>query len=121
MEDGAPHGNHGNGFLAKAWHERTAKSMEVTIRLTASLANRFAKNEKVVTHRIESECDLLAFIEDIDREFPGIKSLLITDIRNIPDSINIYVNGENVRYLEGIKTTIHEGDVINVIPAAAAG
>lgn len=95
--------------------------MEVTIRLTAALANRFTKREKVFTRRIRGEENLLSLIEAMDSIFPDIKNALITENRSIPDSINIYVNGENVRYLEGVNTTIHKGDVINFIPAAAAG
>lgn len=111
----------GKSFWEPIKIERTLNPMEITLRLTASLANRFTKNSKVISHRIEKEENLLSFIEDIDRTFPGIKSALITENLDILDSINIYVNGENVRYLEGIKTPIHDGDVINVIPAAAAG
>ena len=95
--------------------------MEVTIRLTAALANRFTKREKVFTRRIGSGENILSLIEAMDRNFPDIKNALITENRSIPDGINIYVNGENVRYLEGVNTPIHKADVINIIPAAAAG
>ncbi len=95
--------------------------MEVTIRLTAALANRFTKREKVFTRKIGSEENLWSLIEAMDGSFPDIKNALITENRSIRDSINIYVNGENVRYLKGVNTTIQKGDVINIIPAAAAG
>lgn len=95
--------------------------MEVTIRLTAALANRFTKGEKIVTQIIAMEETLLSLIETMDRHFSNIKNALTTEDLSIPDSINIYVNGENVRYLEGLNTPIHNGDIINILPAAAAG
>lgn len=95
--------------------------MEVTIRLTASLANRFTEKNKVLTQKTVDEGDLFSLLEEIDMRLPGLKRALITESLDIVDSINIYVNGENVRYLGGVNTQIHEGDVVNIIPAAAAG
>jgi molybdopterin synthase sulfur carrier subunit len=52
---------------------------------------------------------------------PGIQAELLNKNKNISDSINIYVNGENIRYLEGIQTILSDKDQVSIIPAAAAG
>ena len=95
--------------------------MKITIRITAALANRFTEKNKVITHEIDNEAKLLALLEDLNMRFPGLKKALISKEGDIADSINIYVNGDNIRYLEGVNTEMHDGDVLNIIPAAAAG
>ena len=101
----------------------TAEKMnvsQVTFRLTANLA-RHTGNSKIVSCELKNDSDLLSAIKEIDRRFPGLKAALCTDDSEIADSINLYVNGENVRYLEGLGTSLKHGDIINIVPAAAAG
>ena len=49
------------------------------------------------------------------------KAIVCQAQQDIVDSINVYVNGDNVRYLQGLRTPLKDGDMINIIPAAAAG
>ena len=65
--------------------------------------------------------DLAAVLDDLDGKFSGIKLMIFKDGLEIIDSINVYVNGDNVRYLQGLKTPLKQGDIVNIIPAAAAG
>jgi molybdopterin synthase sulfur carrier subunit len=57
----------------------------------------------------------------LESGMPGIQAELLNKNKNISDSINIYVNGENIRYLEGIQTILSDKDQVSIIPAAAAG
>lgn len=93
--------------------------MKVTVRLAAALADFTQK--RIITCELDQGTDLLSLIDAIETEFPGIKPLLSTDDSQIIDSINIYVNGDNVRDIEGPKTVLKHGDQINIIPAVAAG
>ncbi|CCK78648.1 MULTISPECIES: MoaD/ThiS family protein [Desulfobacula] len=94
--------------------------MEITIRLTKSLA-RLNHDQKDTVRSLSDGCDLAKLIELLDQDMSGIKKTLINHNGDINDSINIYVNGENVRYLQGTGTTLSDGDHIGIIPAAAAG
>jgi molybdopterin synthase sulfur carrier subunit len=95
--------------------------MKITIRLAKALA-RHADNKKVIAcDLLEENKDLSAVIETLERQFPGLEALICDKENQISDSVNIYVNGDNVRYLEGLNTLLKEGDVVNIIPAAAAG
>jgi len=94
--------------------------MGITIRLTAKLA-RLTNSNKVIFYDLKGENDLRSLIDALDEKFPGLKSVLCDEEFKITDSINIYLNGENVRYLEGVNTQLKEGDSINIIPAEAAG
>jgi len=99
---------------------RTGQHQEITIKLATILA-RHCQNNKTIVCKSDNISDIFSVIDALDKKFPGIKSVLCTKQHKIADSINIYVNGENVRYLQGLNTILTQGDLVNIIPAAAAG
>lgn len=94
--------------------------MEISVRLTKALChlNRGRKEAVCTLPDGGSVADL---IDALDAEMPGIKSAVFDPAGGIADSINIYVRGENIRYLRGTATSLSDGDQVSVIPAAAAG
>lgn len=94
--------------------------MKITIRLAKALT-RFTNNNKVIDYEFDEKNDLGKVIDSLNRKYPGLKEALCNPEFEIKDSINIYVNGENVRYLDGLKTALNPGDQINIVPAAVAG
>ena len=95
--------------------------MEITIRLTNILATRFTENNKVIALKLEGKHSLVSLIDELGKKYPGFQTALQGKDGKIVDGVNIYVNGENVRYLKGLNTPLNQGDVINIIPAVAAG
>jgi MoaD family protein len=59
-------------------------------------------------------------IEDLEKRHPGVKDRLL-DEKGVRRFINIYVGEEDVRFLEGLKTTLKSGDQISIVPAIAGG
>jgi len=59
-------------------------------------------------------------IESVEAGNPGIRDRLLEgpDLRRF---INVYVNDEDVRFLEGLDTAVSDGDVVVVLPAVAGG
>lgn len=94
--------------------------INMTVKLATALA-RHAGNQKVLDCRLAENSNLTSVLNHLDSRFPGIKALIIKDGNQIADSINVYVNGDNVRYLQGVETLLKKGDIVNIIPAAAAG
>ena len=64
---------------------------------------------------------LNALIADLDSQFPGIKARICDDSGEIRNFVNVYVNGEDVRFLDGINTATSDGDEISIVPAVAGG
>ena len=62
-----------------------------------------------------------AVIEDLERQFPGLRDRLIDEGGELRRFINIYVNEEDIRFLEGAKTTLKAGDSVSILPAIAGG
>ncbi len=60
-------------------------------------------------------------IEDIERQFPGVKERLCDENGNVRRFINLYVNNEDIRFLKGVETELKESDVVSIIPAIAGG
>jgi len=60
-------------------------------------------------------------ITDLNTRFPGIQDRICESDGEIPRFVNVFVNGQNVRKLDGAATAVKDGDEIGVIPAMAGG
>jgi adenylyltransferase/sulfurtransferase len=65
--------------------------------------------------------DVAAVLADVDRQYPGFRSLVFGSGDAVPAHINIYVNKQEIASLEGIGTKVRDGDEVAVIPAMAGG
>ena len=65
--------------------------------------------------------DIRSLVDDLEVKFPGIKDRICDESGKIRRFINIYVNEEDVRFLEGDKTKIKDGDEVSIVPAIAGG
>ncbi|MBA2444311.1 MAG: MoaD/ThiS family protein [Nocardioidaceae bacterium] len=63
---------------------------------------------------------LAEVIQDVESGHPGIQDRLI-DGAELRRFINVYVNDEDVRFLDGLATAVADGDVVVVLPAFAGG
>jgi molybdopterin synthase sulfur carrier subunit len=132
MGSGVRHGRHGMKFATtvtkidvpaiqgQPGNDELGYLMEISVRLAAALA-RYANNNKVINCDLNDGDTLLDLVNALGKEYPGLKRVLCPGGGEIADSINIYVNGENVRYLKGLDTILKEGIDVNIIPSAAAG
>jgi molybdopterin converting factor small subunit len=64
---------------------------------------------------------LLEVIESVDARFPGFKSQVVGATGELHKFINLYLNDEDVRYLENLDTKVSSGDVVSILPAVAGG
>ena len=60
-------------------------------------------------------------IEALNAEFPGIKDRLCDDTGALRNFVNVYVNGEDVRFESGLETATKSGDEVSIVPAVAGG
>jgi molybdopterin synthase sulfur carrier subunit len=65
--------------------------------------------------------NILELIEDLERRYPGLKERLCDEQGNLRRFINIFVNDEDIRFLENEKTSLKDGDVVSIVPAIAGG
>jgi sulfur-carrier protein len=60
-------------------------------------------------------------IEDLERKFPGIKERLCDEQGRVRRFVNIYVNGDDIRFLSSLDTPVKDGDEVSIVPAIAGG
>ena len=60
-------------------------------------------------------------IIELQAKFPGIKDRLIDETGQVRRFVNVYVNEEDIRFLQNQETALKEGDEISIIPAIAGG
>ncbi|MCK5236891.1 MAG: MoaD/ThiS family protein [Deltaproteobacteria bacterium] len=65
--------------------------------------------------------DVAAVIEDLEANHPGLKERICEDNGSLRKFVNLYLNDEDIRFKEDLKTTLSDGDELSIIPAIAGG
>jgi len=60
-------------------------------------------------------------IDILEKNFSGVKDLVYDKNGELADSINIYINGDNIRDLNGVGSSLKETDEVNIMTGFAAG
>ena len=91
--------------------------MSVTVRIPTPL--RKLTNELDV---VSGDGDtLMACINTLEGQYPGLKERLCDEAGELRRFVNVYVNGEDVRFLAGLNTALKAGDEVSIVPAVAGG
>ena len=93
------------------------EKMDVHVRIPAPL-KKFAGEQEVIKSQGETVGEVLQWLADA---YPGLKERLKDEKGEVRRFINIYVNNEDIRFIQDLKTPLKEGDQISIIPAIAGG
>ena len=91
--------------------------MSVTVRVPTPLRRVTNGQDRV---SVEGT-NLNEIIASLEAQYPGIKERLCDKLGEMRNFVNIYVNGEDVRFLDGLTTATKSGDEISIVPAVAGG
>ena len=91
--------------------------MSVNVRIPTPI-RRVTNGKDKVTVSGET---LKQIIDAMEAQYPGVKARLCDDKGDLRSFVNIYINGEDVRFLSGIESPLSPGDEISIIPAVAGG
>jgi len=91
--------------------------MSIKIIIPAAL-RQFAENRDSVKLSGQNIGELL---DKLMQKFPNMKKHLFSEDGQIRNFVNVYVNDDDIRYLENNATQLKEGDVISIIPSVAGG
>ena len=91
--------------------------MGVTVRIPTPLRRMTGGADKV---ELEVS-DLSQMIERLEAAYPGVKERLLDEEGELRYFVNIYVNGEDIRFDQGLNTAIKSGDEVSIVPAVAGG
>jgi len=91
--------------------------MSVKVRIPTPL-------QKLTGNQTEVECvgeDIRDLVDNLEKTYPGIKARLCDENGNLRRFINFFVNDKDIRFLQGDKTQLEDGDEVSIIPAIAGG
>ena len=91
--------------------------MAVTVRIPTTLR---PLSGGVPTVAVEGGT-LAAVISSLDAVHPGFGDRLLDEQGNLRRFVNVFVDDDDVRYLDGLKTVVPDGQVVSIIPAVAGG
>jgi molybdopterin converting factor small subunit len=90
--------------------------MPVEVRVPTILRT-YTAGEKVVS---ADGTSLHAVVQDLDSRYPGIAGRIVDD-SGLKRFVNVYLNDEDVRFLDGLQTPVADADSITILPAVAGG
>lgn len=91
--------------------------MGVTVRIPTPL-RRMTNGQS----KLEMDPSTLSvMIDSLESSYPGFKERLVDENGDLRYFVNIYLNGEDVRFLQGLDTSTSSGDEISIVPAVAGG
>lgn len=88
-----------------------------TVRIPAPL-RKLTGDQRVVQ---ASGATLVDLVADLERRFPGIKGRIMNADGQVHSFVNIFVDDQDVRFLQGLATPLREEAEIAIIPAMAGG
>ena len=91
--------------------------MPVTVRIPTPL-RKLTNDEELVTVEAATIGDA---ISELQTKYPGIRERLVDDSGEVRRFVNIYVNEEDISFLQNKATPIKDGDEVSIIPAIAGG
>jgi molybdopterin synthase sulfur carrier subunit len=92
-------------------------AVAVDVRLPTVLRPQ-AGGQSTVTVKGSTIGDVL---RELVSEFPGMSGQLLNEDGSLHRFVNVYVNDDDVRYLESLDTPVKEGDEVSLLPAVAGG
>jgi len=60
-------------------------------------------------------------VNDLEKNYPGIKERICDEEGRVRRFVNIFVNGDDIRFLNNLDTAVKDGDEISIVPAIAGG
>ena len=91
--------------------------MPISVRIPTPL-RKFTGGAESVT---ASGATVAAIVQDVEGRHPGLKERICDDAGKVRRFVNLYVNGEDIRFLSSLDTPVKDGDEISIVPAIAGG
>ena len=88
-----------------------------TIRIPTPLRKLTNNQEEVIA----SGATLGAILEELNATYPGLGERILDEQGTIRRFVNIFVNDEDVRFLQEKETPVKEADIVSIVPAIAGG
>ena len=92
--------------------------MAITVRIPTPLRKLTNEQDTVIA---EESGSLAELIDALEQQHPGLKERICDETGELRRFVNVYVNGEDVRFLSGLQTAVESGPEVSIVPAVAGG
>ncbi|MBK7329779.1 MAG: MoaD/ThiS family protein [Dehalococcoidia bacterium] len=65
--------------------------------------------------------NIASLVANLEGSYPGMRERVLDESGQLRRFVNIYVNGDDVRFSEGLGTPLKDGDEVSIVPAVAGG
>jgi MoaD family protein len=89
----------------------------VEVRLPTQLRDA-TSGKSTVSAAGQTVAEVLA---DLTTSYPGLAGRIVTDEGALHKFVNIYLNDDDIRYLDRLETKVGDGDQLSILPAVAGG
>jgi molybdopterin converting factor small subunit len=90
--------------------------MSVTVRIPTPLRTLTAGQDEVAAEGTT----VGELLEDLERRHPGLRERIL-DEKGVRRFINLFLGDEDIRFLDGLGTSVKAGDALSIVPAIAGG
>jgi len=91
--------------------------MSVSIRIPTPL-RKLTQNQELVDGQGDTIRDIL---DNLEKNYPGLKERVCDEQGSVRRFVNIFVNDEDIRFLQDTATVVKSGDEVSIVPAIAGG
>jgi sulfur-carrier protein len=91
--------------------------MSVPVRIPTPL-RKLTQNQEIVQIEGSTVRDV---INNLDQSYPGLKERICDEQNNLRRFVNVFVNDEDIRFLQDTETAVKPGDEVSIVPAIAGG
>lgn len=95
--------------------------MAITVRIPTPLRKLTKEQDTVTVDPPEADGTLAQLIDALEQQYPGLKERLCDETGELRRFVNVYVNGDDVRFLSGLQTAVEAGAEVSIVPAVAGG
>ena len=64
---------------------------------------------------------IIEIINDLEKNFAGIKERICEQNDQVRRFVNVYLNDEDIRFIDSVNSKVKDGDTVSIIPAIAGG
>jgi len=91
--------------------------MSVSIRIPTPL-RKLTQNQELVDGQGDTIREIL---DNLEKNYPGLKERVCDEQGSVRRFVNIFVNDEDIRFLQDTATLVKAGDEVSIVPAIAGG
>jgi sulfur-carrier protein len=91
--------------------------MSVSVRIPTPL-RKLTQNQELVGGQGDTIREVL---DNLEKNYPGLKERVCDEQGSVRRFVNIFVNDEDIRFLQDTATVVKSGDEVSIVPAIAGG